>query len=175
MEFGRYEELVPVFKRKCDLEITQNLPIERQSYNNMWKSVRKVFGQILRMPEEMKPSFKRSLCEHKCDEVRNSHEAYFNHGLPDDVILKALAATTIHGVPDQMICKILKMTNEKFPLEVSQDRDLELKRCGHCSKQESACGDFKRCNRCKKIVYCSRNCQTSHWKMHKKECKASKK
>lgn len=176
MDLGRYEELVPVFKRKCDLEITQNLPIERQRCNNMWKSFRKVFGQLLGMPEEMKPSFKRFMNEQRsADEVENSHEALLNHGLPDDVILKALVATTIHDVPDEMICKILKMTNETFPLEVSQDRDVELKRCGHCSKQESACGDFKRCNRCKQIVYCSRKCQTSHWKKHKKECKASKK
>ena len=175
MELGRYDALVPVFKRKCDLEISQNLPIERQSSNNMWKIFRKVFGQFLQMPEEMKPLFKRYLDEQKFDEAWNSYEALTSHGLPDDVIRKALAATTIHDVPDEMISKILKMTNEMSPLEMSQERDVELKRCGQCSKQESACGDFKRCNRCKQIVYCSKKCQTSHWKRHKKECKASKK
>jgi hypothetical protein len=178
MELGRYEELVPVFKRKCDLEITQNLPVERQRLNNMWKSFRKVFGQFLQMPEELKPSFRRYLDRNeqdRCDEAKRAEEALFNHNLPDDVILKAMAATTIHDIPDEMISKILKMTNEISPLEMCQDRDVELKSCGHCSKQESACGDFKRCNRCKQIVYCSRKCQTSHWKKHKKECKASKK
>lgn len=169
MELGRYVELVQVFKTLCDIEISENRPIERQRFNNVWKIIRKLYGQHMQMPEELKPSFRR------CDEAKRAEEIFSNHVLPDDVILKALVATTIHDVPDEMITTILKITNESIPLKVSQDRDLELKRCGHCSEQESACGDFKRCNRCKKVVYCSRNCQTSHWKKHKKECKASKK
>lgn len=178
MEFGRYVELVPIFKTLCDIEMSENRPIERQRFNNMWKIFRKAFGQQMHMPQELKPSFRRYLDEdepNRCDEAKRAQEALLNHELPDDVILKALTATTIHDVPDEMISTILKIANESIPIKVSQDRDIELKRCGHCSKQESACGDFKRCNRCKQIVYCSRKCQTSHWKKHKKECKAPKK
>ena len=28
------------------------------------------------------------------------------------------------------------------------------------------------CSRCQKARYCSRPCQTGHWKQHKRECKA---
>lgn len=30
------------------------------------------------------------------------------------------------------------------------------------------------CSRCKKAVYCGKLCQDAHWKLHKRECKASK-
>jgi len=41
-------------------------------------------------------------------------------------------------------------------------------KCFICSKQ----GD-KRCARCKQIVYCSVDCQRSHWNEHKKNCSAA--
>ena len=31
---------------------------------------------------------------------------------------------------------------------------------------------LKKCGRCKVARYCSRECQSSHWKAHKKECKS---
>jgi hypothetical protein len=39
-----------------------------------------------------------------------------------------------------------------------------------CKKQESFHGEFKRCSKCKKSVYCSRDCQVKHWAMHKAKC-----
>jgi len=33
--------------------------------------------------------------------------------------------------------------------------------------------DLKRCNRCKRALYCSTECQTLRWKDHKRKCKAS--
>eukprot|EP00457_Paulinella_chromatophora_P017254 gb/GEZN01018254.1/.p1 GENE.gb/GEZN01018254.1/~~gb/GEZN01018254.1/.p1 ORF type:complete len:202 (-),score=32.01 gb/GEZN01018254.1/:58-663(-) len=42
-----------------------------------------------------------------------------------------------------------------------------MSNCTECTKEiESA----KRCGRCKQTVYCSRECQTKHWKVHKKDC-----
>eukprot|EP01084_Bolivina_argentea_P128994 227901_1 len=32
----------------------------------------------------------------------------------------------------------------------------------------------KRCSGCKRVYYCSEQCQSNHWKQHKKECKLSK-
>ncbi|KAF9285292.1 hypothetical protein BGZ68_003981 [Mortierella alpina] len=44
-------------------------------------------------------------------------------------------------------------------------------KCGHCAKTEMASGGkLKRCAKCKSALYCSRECQTSHWKVHKKVC-----
>ncbi|CAO3565365.1 unnamed protein product [Mortierella alpina] len=46
-------------------------------------------------------------------------------------------------------------------------------KCGHCDKTETAAGGkLKRCAKCKSAFYCSRDCQTSHWKVHKKACAA---
>ena len=48
--------------------------------------------------------------------------------------------------------------------------------CDGCGSVESFCGDFKGCSGCKKAKYCSKPCQTKHWKLfHKFECKSSKK
>eukprot|EP00985_Skeletonema_marinoi_P032381 scaffold39118_cov206-Skeletonema_marinoi.AAC.14 len=40
-----------------------------------------------------------------------------------------------------------------------------------CAKCRAACRSNKRCSRCKKTVYCSRDCQRNDWKVHKKTCK----
>jgi len=39
--------------------------------------------------------------------------------------------------------------------------------CRYCNKTGD---DFKRCGRCKTAFYCSRECQTKDWKVHKKSC-----
>ena len=41
--------------------------------------------------------------------------------------------------------------------------------CDNCSKTTAR----RRCGRCKSVYYCDRQCQTTHWKKHKKICKKS--
>ncbi len=43
------------------------------------------------------------------------------------------------------------------------------KQCNHC-KKKSATG-LRRCSACKKVYYCSLDCQKADWKRHKKACK----
>ena len=49
---------------------------------------------------------------------------------------------------------------------------LELGRCSlpTCGKMEDALGKFKRCSRCKEALYCCREHQKDHWKVHKRSC-----
>ncbi len=43
-----------------------------------------------------------------------------------------------------------------------------MRECAHCKKSGLK---FKHCSACKSVYYCSRECQKSDWKRHKKECK----
>lgn len=46
--------------------------------------------------------------------------------------------------------------------------------CGNCGKSETVSQEKKhaRCARCETVYYCSRDCQSAHWKIHKKtSCK----
>ena len=38
--------------------------------------------------------------------------------------------------------------------------------CDNCMKE----GEWKRCSGCQQAFYCSKKCQTSHWKKHKPNC-----
>jgi len=41
----------------------------------------------------------------------------------------------------------------------------------NCTKIEQSVGEFKYCGKCRIAIYCSRECQVSHWKsFHKFEC-----
>jgi hypothetical protein len=39
-----------------------------------------------------------------------------------------------------------------------------------CDKIEESVKEFKRCNRCKSVSYCSVKCQKSDWRLHKQSC-----
>jgi splicing suppressor protein 51 len=41
--------------------------------------------------------------------------------------------------------------------------------CSSCSKDETS-NVLKACAKCQSAFYCNRECQKSHWKVHKKEC-----
>eukprot|EP00026_Physarum_polycephalum_P009439 Phypoly_transcript_09563.p2 GENE.Phypoly_transcript_09563~~Phypoly_transcript_09563.p2 ORF type:complete len:162 (+),score=14.83 Phypoly_transcript_09563:291-776(+) len=47
--------------------------------------------------------------------------------------------------------------------QVSQARD--FKKCAQCQKPGT-----KKCALCQSVFYCGRECQKSHWKVHKKAC-----
>ena len=48
----------------------------------------------------------------------------------------------------------------------TQTMELVHRRCGWCGTSNSP----SRCNRCKLVYYCSKNCQMRHWVQHKVNC-----
>jgi len=48
------------------------------------------------------------------------------------------------------------------------------KQCAGCGKQEEGkigeVVDLKMCSRCKKVYYCSRECQKKNYRVHKRYC-----
>lgn len=57
--------------------------------------------------------------------------------------------------------------------KVYQDfiNDPAMYNCDHCKK--SSDGKLSICAKCKKVCYCSKDCQTKAWKEHKKACKSA--
>jgi hypothetical protein len=55
---------------------------------------------------------------------------------------------------------------------LSNNTCTDLKICGHCERLETQMEGAKlmKCQRCKVIYYCSKNCQVADWKVHKKRC-----
>jgi hypothetical protein len=45
--------------------------------------------------------------------------------------------------------------------------------CAACGANSSAGAAFKKCARCKAVRYCSKDCQRTHWPVHKASCAAS--
>jgi len=61
-------------------------------------------------------------------------------------------------------------------IRVEDSKDIAIVRddtcCYSCSKSEIELGEkLKRCSRCGGAFYCSRDCQSKDWKLHKKVCR----
>ena len=56
------------------------------------------------------------------------------------------------------------LIDDNFP---GQDMNHGIHHCEQCSKVDHA----KKCSRCRKVYYCSKQCQQLHWPQHKPNCK----
>ena len=54
---------------------------------------------------------------------------------------------------------------------MNKPEDIVLSVCANCGKGEEESGDLKKCNACKLVKYCSRDCQIAHRSQHKKACR----
>ena len=45
------------------------------------------------------------------------------------------------------------------------------KKCAECGEKRSAKTKLQKCSRCNSVRYCSRECQKTHWAIHKAVCK----
>eukprot|EP00466_Bigelowiella_natans_P001286 jgi/Bigna1/41036/e_gw1.49.85.1 len=53
---------------------------------------------------------------------------------------------------------------------------LQRRSCSNpaCTKVEAKKQEFRGCGSCRRLVYCSPDCQKQHWPMHKNNCKKIK-
>merc|ERR1719473_645505 len=66
-----------------------------------------------------------------------------------------------------------KLLSEEMGMPMLGER-LKMK-CENCDKPESENREFKKCARCRKVLYCSKKCQKKHWKQkHKSVCRPVK-
>ena len=66
------------------------------------------------------------------------------------------------------------LTEADLAKEEKVKENYRLLFCACCNKQESVCGEYKKCG-CGLLVYCNRACQRAHFKKHKKSCTKVKK
>mgnify|MGYP000104590341 CR=1 FL=1 len=80
--------------------------------------------------------------------------------LTDDEIMKMVLAPLTRGIPKDFAEGKARVT---------------LQTCENCSTtEESLTKQYKVCERCEIVYYCSRQCQKEHWKTHKKVCKKTR-
>jgi len=117
----------------------------------------------------------------------------------DDATQQNLGGRSIQDISDEMVLKVYlhaieidkkirsecpdtykiidaasgnRATKKKL---LQYQKHVELLSCAHCNKKETALGQHKQCQGCNQVVYCSKKCQSLHWKkQHKKECKKTK-
>lgn len=80
---------------------------------------------------------------------------------------------SLNKLSDAMILEVVKVHSLELGAVRVDSAHVQLHECGLCKKKERSCGEFMNCSRCKKVVYCGRECQKKHWKVHKSECKAA--
>lgn len=83
--------------------------------------------------------------------------------------------------------EIMRLKNEKaqrkYAKKEKNNRKLDatgeireyILRCAWCDTQSTPKQKLSCCSLCKNTYYCSKECQTAHWKMHKKVCQAHEK
>lgn len=103
---------------------------------------------------------------------RNMYQLYTQKGDNKKAVSHYKNSLLCQAVKDGKQKDIHKWKNatEKEVLKAMQEDKVGCDNPG-CKKTESFLGEFKRCSKCKKSVYCGRDCQVKHWNIHKTNCK----
>lgn len=127
------------------------------------------------------PSVLRDLMRHEIQKKFTFEEQNFAFMVPAHTLLDPSLAD-LAKLDDRDILKLclfgLKM-NVDAGLETTKVtgkdfRKVSLQQCVQCKKVEEMRGDFQCCGSCKKVHYCTKDCQKIHWKDHRAICKLSK-
>lgn len=60
---------------------------------------------------------------------------------------------------------LVRMEGDDLDTKATSDTPHPISLCGECNASAT-----KKCSKCQKVYYCSRDCQVKHWPMHKENC-----
>jgi len=112
-----------------------------------------------------------------CKDKQPKIDAFRTSTLLKDQINKT-PPTQARGIDEEAMFEQLK---QQFPNHIPNSNPnsnfiafnpIAGQRCLQCGKIESGAEVFSRCSRCKRAIYCSRECQKLNWKEHKNQCTA---
>eukprot|EP00553_Chaetoceros_curvisetus_P000017 CAMPEP_0204621330 /NCGR_PEP_ID=MMETSP0717-20131115/7070_1 /ASSEMBLY_ACC=CAM_ASM_000666 /TAXON_ID=230516 /ORGANISM="Chaetoceros curvisetus" /LENGTH=300 /DNA_ID=CAMNT_0051635703 /DNA_START=207 /DNA_END=1109 /DNA_ORIENTATION=+ len=145
-ELGRYKENAYVLKELVRLEKKLLMPDEQHD-SKLWNTSVKIYKYTVsdRLPSE------------RIDQLS-----------VDDVAKVLLHARKLTDRARLTCPKIGKLIDEAGRKPI--DTKMDLLKCDYCSKEETFLGELKKCFKCKKVVYCNKDCQKKAWSRHKKAC-----
>ena len=153
-ELNRYEDNVPVIR---DLTVYEEGL--GNSHMHTWKTLTKVWDDA--MQQNLSDKSILDISDETVLEV-------YLHGIESDKRMRS-ACPAVYKIIDGMSGN--RAAKKK---QLQYQKHVELLSCAHCNKKETALGQHKQCQRCNHVVYCSKKCQSLHWKKHKKECNKKK-
>jgi hypothetical protein len=91
-------------------------------------------------------------------------------GIPTGDIFDAVIAGEDGPIKEKAKADLVRLQSLA---RLSNDESLWIKGCHHCEKVETLLDGAKlmKCQGCKAVYYCSKECQVADWKKHKKWCK----
>merc|ERR1712058_211705 len=81
----------------------------------------------------------------------------------------------VSDLPEKLFLNASESMAEKMKTHNILGKTLALLKCANCGILEKSEKQFKKCSRCGFVFYCSKVCQRSDWKNHKKVCKEIRK
>jgi hypothetical protein len=127
--------------------------------------------ELARVEKELK----KLRAKGKSEEIQKAITAQVEQGRAQDADLQSLSRAYAKKHPGATTFEVGgKETQELYdqfvakPPSSKEDQADDPYTCSYCRKNSTK--ELPSCARCKKQAYCSKACQKTHWKSHKKEC-----
>ena len=160
-----YKQNVSILRKGVAFEAQHDVPQRKHSFRDTWKQMADSWNM-----QRIKPKVNVKRIDKVSDEALLAM-IELPHKLQNELRVKN---PHLYNVIDEQVTKDVAH-DFGVSVEEMKNNKMILQHCANCNQQEPALGDFKKCNQCKAVVYCGRQCQLAHWKAgHKKVCAKKK-